>query len=127
MTASTGSKLAQRFPFISGAVAEGNRAVVGISLVAAIGGFLFIKKDFGLTSGQVETVVASILVGAALGAIISGYLADAIGRRKTKIISGSVYFVAALGAAFSGTYWELVASRFGLGLGTASFLTSSPA
>jgi sugar porter (SP) family MFS transporter len=137
MTSAVGQRFARRFPFISGAVQEGNRAVVGISLVAAIGGFLFgydtgviggailfIKKDFGLTSGQQETVVASILVGAAIGAVLSGYLADAISRRNTKIISGSVYFVAALGAAFSGSYWELVASRFGLGLavGTASFV-----
>ncbi len=135
-TATAGTGLAERFPFISGAVHE-SRLVVGISLVAALGGFLFgydtgviggallfITQEFNLSSGQQEAVVSSILVGAAVGALVSGFLADRIGRRRTKIISGCLYFAAALAAALAQGFYWLVAARFALGLsvGTASFV-----
>lgn len=137
MSSPSASGFAQRFPFIYGAFQSGNRYVVGISLIAALGGFLFgydtgviggsllfIKEDLGLTAFQQQAVVAAILIGAALGAIGSGYLADAISRRNTKIISGCIYTIGALGAALAQSYWQLLAARFWLGLavGTASFV-----
>jgi sugar porter (SP) family MFS transporter len=115
-----------------------NRFLLGVASVAAIGGFLFgfdtgviggailfINKDLHVSKSASQFLVAVILVGAMIGALISGYLADAISRRRTKIISGSVFAVGALAAAFSQSYWQLTASRFVLGLavGTASFVS----
>jgi sugar porter (SP) family MFS transporter len=115
-----------------------NRRLLGVAAIAALGGFLFgydtgviggamlfIKKDLGLkTHGQQQLTVAILLLGAVAGACISGWLADKISRRRTKMISGTVYVIGAFAAAFSQSYWQILASRFWLGLavGTASFV-----
>ncbi|HET8557867.1 MAG TPA: sugar porter family MFS transporter, partial [Gaiellaceae bacterium] len=115
-----------------------NKRLLGVALIAAIGGFLFgydtgviggallfMQKDLGLhTAGQKEMTVAILLLGAVAGAAVSGWLADRISRRRTKMISGTVYVIGALACAFSQSYWQILASRFWLGLavGTASFV-----
>ncbi len=115
-----------------------NKRLLGVALIAAIGGFLFgydtgviggamlfMKKDLGLsTPGMQQLTVAILLLGAVAGALISGYAADKFSRRRTKITSGCVYVTGALAAAFAQSYWEILASRFWLGLavGTASFV-----
>jgi sugar porter (SP) family MFS transporter len=115
----------------------GNPLLLRVSVIAAIGGLLFgydtgvisgallyISKDFSTSTFEEQAIVAALLLGAMLGAACSGYLADRISRKWTKVISGSIYFVAALGCAFSGGTWMLIAFRFVLGLsvGTASFV-----
>jgi sugar porter (SP) family MFS transporter len=116
-----------------------NRRLLGVALIAAIGGFLFgydtgviggamlfMKNDLALkTHGQQQLTVAILLLGAVTGALISGWLADRISRRRTKIISGCVYVTGAVGCALAQSYWQILAGRFWLGLavGTASFVS----
>ena len=116
-----------------------NRRLLGVALIAAIGGFLFgydtgviggallfMQKDLGLnTSGMKELTVAILLLGAVTGALIAGWAADRFSRRRTKIVSGCVYVTGALGCAFAQSYWQILAGRFWLGLavGTASFVS----
>ena len=116
-----------------------NRKLLGVALIAAIGGFLFgydtgviggamlfMQKDLGLKShGQQQLVVAILLLGAIAGAVIAGWSADKFSRRRTKIVSGTVYVIGGLACAFSTTYWQILASRFWLGLavGCASFVS----
>jgi sugar porter (SP) family MFS transporter len=114
-----------------------NRFVLGISIIAAIGGLLF-GYDTGVISGALlyvkqdlhagqfaqQWIVGSLLLGAVCGAIISGYSADRLSRKWTKFISGCVYVVAALASALAQDVAWLIAARFVLGLavGTASFV-----
>jgi sugar porter (SP) family MFS transporter len=116
-----------------------NRRLLGVALIAAVGGFLFgydtgviggamlfMQKDLGLnTHAQQQLTVAILLLGAIAGAAISGWAADRFSRRRVKITSGCVYVIGALGCAFSQTYPQILASRFWLGLavGTASFVS----
>jgi sugar porter (SP) family MFS transporter len=116
-----------------------NRRLLGVALIAALGGFLFgydtgviggallfMKPDLGLKTSQMqEWTVAILLLGAVTGALIAGWSADRISRRRTKIISGCVYVIGALGCAFAQSYWQILAGRFWLGLavGTASFVS----
>jgi len=116
-----------------------NRRILGVAIIAAIGGFLFgydtgviggallfMQKDLGLeTHGQQQLTVAILLLGAIVGALIAGWLADRISRRRTKIISGCVYVIGAVACALSMRYWQILASRFWLGLavGCASFVS----
>jgi len=115
-----------------------NRRLFGVAAIAAIGGFLFgydtgviggallfMKKDLGLHShGQQQLTVAILLLGAVAGALIAGWSADLISRRRTKIISGCVYVIGAVGCALAHSYWQILAGRFWLGLavGCASFV-----
>lgn len=123
--------------FISGLRVSGNGLLVRVSMIAAIGGLLFgydtgvisgallyIKGDLHAGSLAQEWIVSSLLLGAIVGAIASGYLADAISRKWTKVISGTVYVIGALGCAFAVNIPMLIGFRFVLGLsvGTASFV-----
>ncbi|HET8663190.1 MAG TPA: sugar porter family MFS transporter [Nocardioides sp.] len=117
--------------------ASGNGLLVRISAVAAIGGLLFgydtgvisgallfIKSDLHADTFQQQAIVAAVLLGAMCGALLSGYLADRIGRKWTKVISGCIYVVGALGCAFSVSASMLIGFRLllGLSVGTASFV-----
>jgi sugar porter (SP) family MFS transporter len=115
-----------------------NRRLLGVAAIAAIGGFLFgydtgviggamlfMKKDLGLnTHGRQELTVAILLLGAVVGALLAGWSADRISRRRTKIVSGCVYVIGAIGCALAQSYWQILAGRFWLGLavGCASFV-----
>ena len=123
--------------FLKFAASGRNRFVTGIALLAALGGFLFgydtgiigqalpyIQKDLHSGTLAPSWIVAAILVGALIGAGISGYLSERISRKWTKCLSGCVYVVGALAAAFAQDVTWLIAARFVLGLavGTASFV-----
>ena len=124
--------------FLKEAFSGSNRFVLRLALIAALGGFLF-GYDTGVISGALlyinealhatkfeqQAFVGSLLIGAVIGAILSGFSADALARRRTKIISGTIYVVGALGSAFSQDATQLIIARFVLGIavGTAPFVS----
>ena len=123
--------------FVKFALSGRNRFVTGIAMLAALGGFLFgydtgiigqalpqIQKELHPSTVESSWIVAAILIGAMIGAVISGWLSEAISRKWTKCLSGCVYVVGALAAAFAQDVMWLIAARFVLGLsvGTASFV-----
>jgi sugar porter (SP) family MFS transporter len=116
---------------------SGNGLLVRVSVIAAIGGLLFgydtgvisgallyIKKDLHAGTFEQQAIVAVLLLGAMLGALASGYLADKISRKWTKVISGCIYVIGALGCALSINAEMLIGFRFllGISVGTASFV-----
>ncbi|GGL89321.1 sugar porter family MFS transporter [Nakamurella endophytica] len=124
--------------FVKEAVKGNNKFLLRIAVIAALGGFLFgydtgiisgaqlyIQRDLSTTSLEQQWIVGALLVGAVVGAALSGWLSDRIGRRWTKVGSGTVYVLAGLASAFSPDTPWLLASRFVLGLavGTASFVS----
>lgn len=114
------------------------RHVVLVASVTALGGLLFgydtgvvsgallyLHTSFGaLTSLDKELVTSLLLIGALIGALGGGRVADAIGRRPTLLITAVVFIVGQLGAAFSPSLGVLIISRVvtGLAVGTASEL-----
>jgi SP family sugar:H+ symporter-like MFS transporter len=111
--------------------------VVGISLVAAIGGFLF-GFDSGVVNGTVHALsvafgtqaaatgfaVASVLLGCAVGAFGAGTLASRIGRRPAMLINAVLFLLSAFASGGAGSAGVFVASRIvgGMGIGAASVL-----
>ena len=123
--------------FLREAFKGSNRFILRLALIAALGGFLFgydtgvisgallyIEPDFKPTGFEAQAFVGALLVGAVIGAAISGWSADAISRRRTTIIAGAIYVVGALASAAAQSSWELIWARFVLGLavGAASFV-----
>ena len=87
------------------------------------GALLFLKNDFGgLSSFQQELVTSLLLVGAMVGAVTAGRVADAVGRRKTILGTALIFIAGVLLAAFAPTFWTLIVARFviGLAVGAAS-------
>ncbi|APC38632.1 sugar porter family MFS transporter [Clostridium estertheticum] len=80
------------------------------------GAILFIQKQMHLNSWQQGWVVSSVLLGAVLGAAIIGPMSDKYGRRKLILLSSIIFFVGALGSAFSPGLFTLILSRIVLGM-----------
>ena len=106
-----------------------------ITFVAALGGFLFgydtgvisgallfIKPEFDLGSFGQQAVVASLLLGAVVGAAIGGNVTDRLGRKRTLLAAAAVFALGALVSAAAPSAAVLVAARFviGLGIGASS-------
>ena len=123
--------------FVQDVRKETNGFVVGVASVAALGGLLFgydtgvisgallfIQKDLHASTFDQSAVVGSLLLGAVIGAVAAGYLAERVGRRIISIVAGLVFAVAAIGSAVAPDVWTLIGARFilGLAVGTASFV-----
>lgn len=111
-----------------------SRHVILVAAVTALGGLLFgydtgvvsgallfIHRSFGpVTSFDKELVTSLLLVGAAVGALGAGRVADAIGRRPTLLITAVVFIIGVLAAALSPSLVVLIAMRFVIGLAVGS-------
>lgn len=107
----------------------GNPLVYAIAAISALGGLLFgydtgiissallvIGDDFHLGSGMKEVVTSTILVGAIVGALAAGALADRFGRRRVLFAVAIVFAAGAVAAALAPDVTALIAARFVLGL-----------
>lgn len=114
-----------------------NLYVIGITLVATLGGFLF-GFDSGVINGTVKGLesafnaadigsgfnVASMLLGCAVGAFFAGRLADLYGRRSMLIISAVLFIISAWGSGIAVSSGEFIVYRIlgGLAVGAASVM-----
>src|SRR5258708_1315545 len=81
------------------------------------GALLFIGKDFhGLTSFDKELLTSILLIGAMLGALAAGRIADKVGRRPTVLGTAVLFVAGVMLAAFSSSYAVLVAARVVIGV-----------
>jgi sugar porter (SP) family MFS transporter len=87
------------------------------------GAILYIKDQFALSSGAVQSVVSAVLLGAVFGAALSGALADRFGRKKVLIVTAFLFATGAIGAAFAISVPIIIAFRvmIGLAIGVASY------
>src|SRR5438270_1818865 len=114
-----------------------NFYIVEISVVAALGGFLF-GFDSGVINGTVDALnrafhssnlgsgfnVASILLGCAVGAFLAGTLADKFGRRFVLIVTAIFFVWGSWGAGIAHGSLEFILYRVmgGLAVGAASIV-----
>jgi len=109
--------------------------VVLIAAAAALGGFLFgfdsavingavpgIQDSFAASSAATGFAVASLLLGAALGALVAGPLADRTGRKRTMLLAGVLFAVTAVGTGLAPAIGVFTLVRFvsGMAVGAAS-------
>jgi len=114
-----------------------NNTLVKSTLVAGLGGLLFgfdtaviagcisaIQDLFSLSEGMKGAMVASALIGTIIGSFAFGKPADKFGRRNMLKWMGVLFFISAVGCAFSWDITSLVTFRLigGLGVGGASVL-----
>jgi sugar porter (SP) family MFS transporter len=113
-------------------------AVTRAAALTAVGGVLFgydtgvvggvlpnIASDFSLTSPfDKGLVVAILLAGASIGALVAGRIADQLGRRYTILLTSVVFVVGLLISSLAPQLWLFWIGRFviGLGVGSTSFV-----
>lgn len=120
-----------------GSAGEQTKGAIRISVVAALGGFLFgydsavingavaaIERQFQVEPALLGFAVASALLGAAAGAMTAGRVADRFGRLSVMKLAAVLFFVSAFGAGLSQSVGILVVFRVigGLGVGFASVI-----
>src|ERR1700723_3637468 len=80
------------------------------------GAILFVQEDFHLTTFQEEIVVSSVLLGALLGAVFGGRLADRFGRRNMLLQVAALFGIGAIGTALAPTMLWLSIGRVIVGV-----------
>jgi SP family arabinose:H+ symporter-like MFS transporter len=109
-----------------------------ISLVAALGGLLFgfdiaifsgtipfIQPHFNLDAEQLGWIASSLYIGCMIGALLTGWLTERIGRKKPLIIAAILFAFSSVMMGLAPntdmlTIWRIIA---GIGVGGASVLS----
>lgn len=98
----------------------------GYHTAVIAGAMLFIKQEFQLTPESQGFVVSIILLGALLGSIVAGILADRLGR-KSVLFSGAIAIVVGSWFAVSApTINHVLIGRFIAGIGIGIFSVVTP-
>ncbi len=112
------------------------KLVVVIASVAATGGLLFgfdtgvisgaipfFQQDFQIDNSMVENITTAGLVGAVIGAMLTGRISDIFGRKKVILASAVIFAIGALWSGLSTNPHMLMYARLfiGLAIGVSSF------
>ncbi len=110
--------------------------VIVIAAVASTGGLLFgfdtgvisgalpfLQKSWNLSTGAEEWVTTAALIGAVIGALSSGRIADNFGRKKVIIATSIIFAVGSIltGASTSPVFLSLSRVVIGIAIGISSF------
>ncbi len=109
------------------------------SLTAALAGFLFgfdtvvisgaektIQELWGLNHGLHGVAIGMALWGTVLGSLAGAWPADKIGRKKTLIAIGLLYFVSAVWSGLANDVYSFMVARFIGGLGVGISTVAAP-
>src|ERR1700733_6511733 len=106
-----------------------------VSSIAALGGVLygydmgiiaaaliFVKRSFALSTLMQELVVSIVLIGAMIGAITAGAIADRIGRRATLVWAAAIFILGSVLSPLAPNVCVLIVARaiIGIGIGFSS-------
>ncbi|MEU6734094.1 sugar porter family MFS transporter [Streptomyces physcomitrii] len=80
------------------------------------GALLFVRREFDLNSFEQGSVVSILLLGAMVGALGAGRVADRLGRRRTLALEGVVFALGTVIVVTATGYPMLLAGRIVLGL-----------
>ena len=112
--------------------------LIFLSVVAALGGFLFgydaagisgtISQGtarFSLDEIQVGWFVGCALIGSIIGVLMAGKLSDRWGRKVTMLVAAVFFSVSGIACAFVGSFEQLVVARIlgGIGIGVVSIVS----
>eukprot|EP01097_Dermamoeba_algensis_P003657 TRINITY_DN2513_c0_g1_i1.p1 TRINITY_DN2513_c0_g1~~TRINITY_DN2513_c0_g1_i1.p1 ORF type:complete len:505 (-),score=104.55 TRINITY_DN2513_c0_g1_i1:174-1688(-) len=125
----------------SGASSSHTRCLF-VSIVVALGGFLFgynisslngpltdgdpasLSKDFEMTSLKQQLATGALLLGAIISALFISIPVEKYGRRAVLLLNNFLFICGGVLSAATPTYWPLVIGRLisGLGVGVVSVL-----
>jgi MFS transporter, SP family, sugar:H+ symporter len=123
----------------AGAPPKTSAKAILVSIVAAVGGFLFgfdssvingavdaLNNQFDLTNSPLLSgfAVACALLGSAVGAWFAGPVADRYGRVRVMLIAAALFAISSIGSGLAFAVWDLIIWRIlaGVGIGIASVI-----
>lgn len=115
-----------------------NTYILGISFISALGGYLFgfdfavisgalpfLQQQFGLDAYWEGFATGSLAIGAIIGCLVAGKIADKYGRRPGLLVASTIFGVSSLAMALAPNRDLFIAFRLvaGIGVGMASMLS----
>lgn len=115
-----------------------NAYILGISFISALGGYLFgfdfavisgalpfLQKQFNLDASWEGFATGSLALGAILGCLVAGNVADRYGRKKGLLLAAAIFGLSSLAMASAQGREFFIGARFvaGIGVGMASMLS----
>jgi MFS family permease len=88
-----------------------------VTLAGAVSGALKSSPALQLSDAQVGISASAYVLGAVLGSLVFGWMADRLGRKKLFSLTLAVYLVATALTAFSQNFWMFLLFRFFTGAG----------
>ena len=114
------------------------RYILAISFISALGGYLFgfdfaviagalpfLQHQFALDAYWEGFATGSLALGAILGCIVAGTVAEKYGRKPGLMSAAAIFTISCLGMAFAPSRDFFIGARFcaGIGVGMASMLS----
>src|SRR5215217_4358719 len=88
-----------------------------VTLVGSLAGAIHQSPNLALTETQIGLTASAYLVGAVVGALGFGWLADRIGRRRLFFITLILYMLASIATGFAWNFWSFALFRALTGAG----------
>src|SRR5215218_4077909 len=88
-----------------------------VTLVGSLAGAIHQSPSLALTETQIGLTASAYLVGAVVGALGFGWLADRIGRRRLFFITLILYMTASIATGFAWDFWSFALFRALTGAG----------
>jgi SP family galactose:H+ symporter-like MFS transporter len=88
----------------------------GLDIGVISGATQFIQHDFGVSDHVIELIVSGMMLGAALGALLAGWMSAALGRKRSLILGAVLFVIGSLLCGFAWSPYTLIAARIVLGL-----------
>jgi MFS family permease len=85
---------------------------------------VFIKQEYNPTAAQLGLATAAVQGGALIGALLGGYVADRLGRKRVFILTMVLFIVLAIVQGFSQNIWDLIIIRFLIGIPLGSDISN---
>src|SRR4249919_1840191 len=95
-----------------------------VTLAGAVAGALKESPTLNLTNAEVGLASSFYLAGAVLGALLFGWLADRLGRKRLFFITLTVYLLATAATSFSWNFVSFALFRFLTGAGIGGEYTA---
>lgn len=109
---------------IATAIAAVGGILFGFDTGVISGAILYIQQDWNLNSAEESIATSSVLVGAIIGAVVGGFSADRLGRKRSIIVGSVSFIIGTLILLVSNGLGIFVVGRLliGVAIGLASFI-----
>jgi sugar porter (SP) family MFS transporter len=112
--------------FFSALIAGVSGILFGYDTGVISGALIFLRQDFHLTSSSEGLLVSILLVGATVGALMSGYISDKLGRKRILQIAGIIFLIGTICIASANSITMLYICRFMLGISIGISSSAAP-
>lgn len=95
----------------------------GLDIGVISGATQFIQSDFRIGDQTIEWIVSSMMFGAAVGALVSGWLSVGLGRKRSLVIAAVLFVIGSVLSGLAMSPATLIIARVVLGfaIGVATF------